>query len=101
MITMGVRQSLGLFVSPLNTSTGLGIVTVSFALAFYIFGAVLGLTWLATVPPTARLVGIAVDSTGSYQGMWYADIALASLAALVNLPIREAHPQPSPAAEIL
>jgi hypothetical protein len=33
MITMGVRQSLGLFVSPLNTSTGLGIVTISFALA--------------------------------------------------------------------
>ena len=33
MITMGVRQSLGLFISPLNTATGLGIVTVSFALA--------------------------------------------------------------------
>src|SRR4051812_43951725 len=32
-ITMGMRQSLGLFVSPLNTSTGLGIVTISFALA--------------------------------------------------------------------
>lgn len=29
----------------------------------------------------------------SYQWMWYADIALASLAAVVNLPIREAHPQ--------
>jgi hypothetical protein len=24
--------------------------------------------------------------------MWYADIALAAAAALVNLPIREAHP---------
>ena len=33
MVTMGVRQSLGLFVSPLNTATGLGIVTISFALA--------------------------------------------------------------------
>jgi predicted MFS family arabinose efflux permease len=33
MVTMGARQSLGLFVSPLNTSTGLGIVTISFALA--------------------------------------------------------------------
>src|SRR6476619_6176871 len=33
VITMGVRQSTGLFVSPLNTSTGLGIVTISFALA--------------------------------------------------------------------
>ena len=94
------------------------------ALTFYVFGAVLGLTWLATVPPTAGLVsklfgtrylatlfgftllshqiggffgawlgGIAVDSTGNYQWMWYADIALAGLAAIVNLPIREAHPQ--------
>src|SRR5512141_1259401 len=33
MITMGARQSLGLFVSPLNTTTGLGIVAISFALA--------------------------------------------------------------------
>lgn len=33
MVTMGIRQSMGLFVSPLNTSTGLGIVAISFALA--------------------------------------------------------------------
>jgi MFS family permease len=33
MITMGARQSLGLFVSPLNTATGLGITTISFAYA--------------------------------------------------------------------
>ena len=33
MVTMGARQSLGLFVSPLNTATGLGIVTISFAMA--------------------------------------------------------------------
>src|SRR4030095_10741433 len=33
MVTMGARQSLGLFVSPLNSSTGLGITTISFALA--------------------------------------------------------------------
>jgi len=32
-ITMGLRASLGLFVSPLNTASGLGIVTISFALA--------------------------------------------------------------------
>ena len=32
MITMGARQSLGLFVAPLNTTTGLGIVTISFAM---------------------------------------------------------------------
>lgn len=33
MITMGARQTIGLFVSPLNTSTGLGIATISFAVA--------------------------------------------------------------------
>ena len=46
----------------------------------------------------AYLGGIAVDSTGSYRWMWYADIALASVAALANLPIREAAPQPVAAA---
>ena len=33
MITMGARQSAGLFVLPLNTATGLGIASISFALA--------------------------------------------------------------------
>ena len=33
MVTMGARQSLGLFVSPLNSATGLGIATISLALA--------------------------------------------------------------------
>jgi predicted MFS family arabinose efflux permease len=42
MVTMGMRQSMGLFVSPLNTSTGLGIASISFALAVsqFIWGAV-------------------------------------------------------------
>ncbi len=41
MITMGVRQSLGLFVSPLNTATSLGIVSISFAMAVgqFVWGA--------------------------------------------------------------
>lgn len=90
-------------------------------LTFYVFAAVLGVTWLSTVPPTAGLVGklfgmrylatlfgltllshqiggffgawlggIALASTGSYAWMWYADMALALMAAVVNLPIREA-----------
>ena len=90
------------------------------ALTFYVFAAALGFTWLATVPPTAGLVGklfgtrylatlfgltifthqiggflgawlggIAMARHGDYQWMWYADITLASLAAFVNLPIRE------------
>jgi MFS family permease len=98
-------------------------------LTFYVFAGVLGITWLATVPPTAGLVGklfgprylatlfgltlfshqiggffgaylggIAVARTGNYGWMWYADIALASFAALINLPIREAHPKVAAAA---
>jgi MFS family permease len=38
----------------------------------------------------AWLGGIAVVELGNYQVMWYADIALAIVAALANLPIREA-----------
>lgn len=41
MVTMGARQSMGLFVSPLNTTTGLGIANISFAMAVgqFIWGA--------------------------------------------------------------
>lgn len=33
MITMGARQSMGLFVSPMQASTGVSLVGISFALA--------------------------------------------------------------------
>jgi MFS family permease len=33
MITMGARQTMGLFLSPLNTATQLGVANISFALA--------------------------------------------------------------------
>lgn len=33
LIVMGIRQSTGLYLSPINTSTGLGIVSLSLALA--------------------------------------------------------------------
>src|SRR5262245_26339935 len=41
MITMGPRQSMGLFVSPLNTHTGLGIASISLAMAIgqFVWGA--------------------------------------------------------------
>ena len=41
MITMGARQTTGLFISPINTATGLGIVSISFALAIgqFVWGA--------------------------------------------------------------
>jgi MFS family permease len=99
------------------------------AWTFYVFAAALGFTWLATVPPTAGLVGklfgmrylatlfgltllshqvggffgawlggLAFVRFGDYTWMWYADIALALLAALVNLPIREPVPRPTAAA---
>ncbi|MFL6659629.1 MAG: MFS transporter [Massilia sp.] len=98
------------------------------ALTFYVFAASLGFTWLATVPPTAGLVGklfgvrylstlfgltllshqigaffgawlggLAFVANGNYNWMWYADIALALAAALINLPIREAHVVRAPA----
>jgi len=95
------------------------------ALTFYLFAVGLGLTWLATVPPTAGIVaklfgvrylgtlfgltllshqlggffgaylgGLAILRDGDYQWMWYADMVLALLAALVNLPIQEAPIEP-------
>ncbi len=33
MVTMGTRQSLGLFITPINSATGMGIATISLALA--------------------------------------------------------------------
>jgi len=41
----------------------------------------------------AWLGGKAFEATGSYDWMWWADIALCLVAAAVHLPIREAHPQ--------
>ena len=104
-----------------------GVIILLYLLApkttwtFYIFAAALGITWLATIPPTAGIVGklfgmrymgtlfgltllshqiggffgaylggLTIAHTGNYTWMWYADIALAFFAALVNLPIREA-----------
>jgi len=105
---------------------GIYLVSPKTDLTFYVFAIGLGLTWLATVPPTAGLVGklfglrylgtlfgltllshqigaffgawlggIALVESGNYDWMWYADMVLASLAALVNLPIREEKLQPA------
>lgn len=45
----------------------------------------------------AWLGGVALAQTGNYEWIWYADIALALLAAAVNLPIREARMTAQPA----
>jgi predicted MFS family arabinose efflux permease len=67
MITMGIRLSLGLWVSPLNTSTGLGIVTVSFALAVGQF------VWGATQP----LFGMLADRISAFKVLVAGGILLA------------------------
>lgn len=90
------------------------------AWTYYLFAAGLGLTWLATVPPTAAIIGklfgvrylgtlfgltllshqtggflgawlggLAITHLGDFTWMWYADMALAAAAAVINLPIRE------------
>src|SRR5689334_19454154 len=71
-VTMGVRQSLGLFVSPLNSATGLGIVTVSFALAVGQFA------WGAAQP----LFGMLADRIGSVRVIVIGGLLLAGGLAL-------------------
>lgn len=44
MVTMGIRQSFGLFIAPIDETTGLGVVAISFALAVGQF------TWGAIQP---------------------------------------------------
>jgi len=46
----------------------------------------------------AYLGGKAFEATGSYDWMWYADIALCFIAAALHLPIRELRPAFPPAA---
>ena len=75
MVTMGARQSLGLFVGPLNTSTGLGIVTISFAMAIAQF------TWGAVQP----LAGAAADRWGPRPVLMAGIVVLAIGTALTPL----------------
>ncbi len=56
MVTMGARQSLGLFLSPLNTSTGLGVAAISLAMAVGQF------SWGA-IQPVAGAVATKVDTS--------------------------------------
>ena len=121
---LGQRYRMKYLLALMYASRAVLILLYLFApktpLTFYVFAAALGFTWLATVPPTAGLVGklfgvrylgtlfgltLLTHQIGGFLGawlgglviarnndflwMWYADIALAIAAALINLPIRE------------
>jgi len=118
------RFRMKLTLAWLYAARGVGVAAFLLApkteLTILLFSVWMGLTWLATVPPTAGLVGklfgtrylatlfgitlfshqvggffgawlggIAFAATGNYDWMWYADMALAGFAMLINLPIRE------------
>ena len=54
-LTMGTRQTMGLFLSPLNTATGLGLGSISLAFAF-------GQLWWGLTQPFA---GAMADKVGA------------------------------------
>jgi MFS family permease len=118
------RWPMKLILAVLYASRGVGVAIFLVApkteFTIVAFSVWMGLSYLATIPPTAGLVGklfgtrylatlfgitlfahqvggffgawlggLAFEATGHYDWMWYADIALAVFAALVNLPIRE------------
>ncbi len=79
-VTMGVRQSLGLFLSPLNTATGLGLGNISLAFAF-------GQLWWGLTQPFAGaiadrigagrvlLAGIVLVALGTFITPWMTSTA--------------------------
>lgn len=90
-LTMGVRQTMGLFLAPLNTSTGLGLASISLAFAF-------GQLWWGITQPFAGaiadrigtgrvlLVGAALVALGTFltpfmTTTWGLIIAVGVLAA--------------------
>jgi predicted MFS family arabinose efflux permease len=72
-ITMGSRSVLGLFLSPLNSATGLGIATISFAVA------VSQLTWGAAQP----FCGMLAERYGPARVIFAGTVLAAITGALV------------------
>ena len=72
MITMGARLTTGLFLSPINTATGLGIVSISFAMAVGQF------VWGASQP----VFGAIADKYGSVKVIIVGALMLAAGTAL-------------------
>lgn len=113
------RLLAGIYAARAVVLTVFVLVPISSASAL-VFGAVMGVLWLSTVPLTngtvATVFGVSnlsmlggivflfhqvgaflggwlggwvYEATGSYRMVWWASVALALLAALLNLPIRE------------
>ena len=59
-LTMGTRQTMGFFLSPLNTATGLGLASISLAFAF-------GQLWWGLTQPFA---GAVADRVWFAAFMW-------------------------------
>jgi MFS family permease len=120
-----MKNLLALIYASRAVMVGIYLLMPKTALNLYLFAAGMGMTWLATVPPTSGIVGklygvrflgtlfgltlvshqtgaflgawlggVAMAQLGSYQWIWFADMALALMAALINLPIREDKPVP-------
>jgi predicted MFS family arabinose efflux permease len=79
LITMGARQSLGLFVAPINKATGMGIVAISFAMAIGQF------VWGLAQP----FFGIVADRFGSRWVLMAGALILAIGAGLTTVVTSE------------
>ena len=75
LITMGARQTLGLFVKPLDEATGLGIVAISFAMAIGQF------VWGLAQP----VFGVVSDRFGSGTVLLAGALTLAAGAVLTTV----------------
>ena len=79
LITMGARQTLGLFVAPLNRATGLGIVAISLAMAIGQF------VWGLAQP----IFGAAADRFGTRRVLVAGAVTLAAGATLTTVVSNE------------
>jgi predicted MFS family arabinose efflux permease len=75
LITMGIRQSMGLFIAPIDTATGLGVASISFALA------VAQLMWGVVQP----IAGAVADRWGTGRVLVAGILILAGGCALAPL----------------
>ena len=74
-LTMGARQSMGLFLGPINTATGLGLASISLAFAF-------GQLWWGLTQPIA---GIVADRIGAGRVLIVGVLLVALGTALIPL----------------